>query len=208
MPAEKAIESLRELHPGLSEKILAFSSGVINLEMIEVIKRYGLRQISRETLLPQVWATLEEFVATSRIIKLAPRSLEVAQLILDNFRLAAQEDARNSAESGRHLIYRHKNKVIDLLITPDVDTGRVLLAGQVMSVGMGIAKDKGLVVLLVDGMKTVALTTTNQSGGFQLEFEIGDNLVLQIRLREGPWAATALGKMDWARKRLANWTSI
>lgn len=65
MSAEQAIISLRELHPGLSERIIAFSSGVTKPEMLELIERYGLREISRETLLPQVWATLKEFIAAS-----------------------------------------------------------------------------------------------------------------------------------------------
>src|SRR5262249_43452817 len=42
MPAEQAIVSLRELHPGLSERMVAFSSGVMNPEMLELIERYGL----------------------------------------------------------------------------------------------------------------------------------------------------------------------
>src|SRR5215471_9670501 len=68
MPAEQAIVSLRELHPGLSERILAFNSGVMNPEMLELIKRYELRQMSRETLLPQGSAELRDLVAASREI--------------------------------------------------------------------------------------------------------------------------------------------
>jgi len=57
------------------------------------------------------------------------------------------------------------------------------------------------VVLLIDGMTTVARTTTNQFGEFLLEFEIMEDPGLQIRVREG-WAAIPLGKMDWAKKWL------
>ena len=67
MSAEPAIMSLRDLHPGLSKRIIAFSSGVTNPEMLELIERYDLHEISRETLLPQLWATVQDFVAAPPI---------------------------------------------------------------------------------------------------------------------------------------------
>jgi len=169
--------------------------------MLELIERYGLRQMSRETLLPQVWATLQEFVAGSPITKLAPRSMEDAQLIFDSFRLPFLAGVRSSHESRRQLAYRHNNKIVDLLITPEVESSRVVLVGQVTGGGMGVGKNNRLAVLLIDGTKTVARTTTNQFGEFLLEFEIMEDPGLQIRVREG-WTAILLGKMDWAKKWL------
>lgn len=201
MPAEQAIVSLRELHPGLSEKMVAFSSGATNPEMLELIERYGLLQMSQGTLLQQGSATLHELVAASGQIKLLPRSVEVAELIFDSFRVRSPAGVRTSYESGRLLAYRHKNKIVDLLITPQIESGRVLLAGQVTGSGMGRARNNCVVVLLIDGMTTVARTTTNQFGEFLLEFEIMEDPGLQIRVREG-WTAIPLGKMDWAKKRL------
>ena len=201
MPAEQAIVSLRELHPGLSERMVAFSSGATNPEMLELIERYGLRQMSQGTLLSQGSATLHELVAASGQIKLVPRSVEVAELIFDSFCVGSSAGVRSSHGSRRQLAYRHKNKIVDLLITPQVGSGRVLLTGQVMGGGMGMARNNCLVVLLIDGMTTVARTTTNQYGEFLLEFEIMEDPGLQIRVREG-WTAILLGKMDWAKKWL------
>ena len=133
---------------------------------------------------------------------LLPRSVEVAELIFDSFRAGSPARVRSSHGSGRQLAYRHKNKIVDLLITPRVGSGRVLLAGQVAGSGMGMARNNCLVVLLLDGMTTVARTTTNQFGEFLLEFEIIEDPGLQIRLREGCWTAIPLGKMDWAKKQL------
>jgi CheY-like chemotaxis protein len=199
MPAEQAIVILRELHPGLSERMVAFSSGATNPQMLELIERYGLRQMSQGTLLPQGSGTLHELVAASGQVKLLPRSVEVAELIFDSFRVGSPAGVRSSHGSGRQLAYRHKNKIVDLLIT-QVGFGRVLLAGQVLGGGMGMARNNCLVVLLIDGMTTVARTTTNQFGEFLLEFEIMEDPGLQIRVREG-WTAIPLGKMDWAK----NW---
>jgi CheY-like chemotaxis protein len=200
MAAEQAIVTLRELHPELAERIMAFSSGATNPEMLELIERYGLHQMSRENLLAQVWATLQDFITDSTPSKPAQRGIEVAQLTLDSFRIPLPAGARGSHGSGRQLAYRHKNITIDVLLTPEVESGRVLLAGQVMGFGMGKRKNDGLAVLLTDGVKTIARTATNQFGEFQLEFESIEDPGLQIRLREGCWAAIALGKMDWAKK--------
>src|SRR5262249_47932986 len=153
-------------------RILAFSSGATNPKMHELIERYGLRQMSRENLLPQVWATLQEFIRGSNRIKLAPRGMEGARLILDSFRTPLPAGVRSSLQTGRQLAYRYKNMIIDVLITQQVESGQVLLAGQVMGFGMGVRQNRGLAVLLIDGVKTVARTTTNQLGEFQLEFAI------------------------------------
>jgi CheY-like chemotaxis protein len=200
MSAEQVIVSVRELYPSLSERILAFSSGDTDPEMVDVIERCGLFQIPRETLLPQIWARLQEFVAGSRISRLVPRSIEVAELIFDSFRMPLPTGMRCSHETGRHLAYRCKNTIVDLLITPDVECDRISLVGQVMGMGIRKAKKDRLVVLLMNGMKTVARTNTNQYGEFQLESEIVEGAGLQIWPLEGCWAAIPLGKMDWAKR--------
>src|SRR5215472_75889 len=202
MPVEQAIVSLRELHPGLSERMVAFRSGVTNPEILELIERYGLRQMSQESVLPPASPTLRDLVSASREIHLLPPSMEVPELIFDSFRAGLPAGVRSFYESGRLLAYRCKNKTIDLLITPETGSGRVLLAGQVAGGRMRMGKDNGLLVMLIDGMTTVARATTNKFGEFQLASEIMEDPRLQIRLREGRWAAIALGKMDWAKKRL------
>jgi len=122
-------------------------------------------------------------------------------LLTDSFHEPLPAGMRSSHESSRLLTYRYKNKTIDLLMTPKMESGRVLLVGQVTGNDTRMGKDNDLLVLLTDGMKTVERTTTNQFGEFQLEFEIMEDPGLQIRLREGSWVVIALGKMDWARKQ-------
>jgi CheY-like chemotaxis protein len=201
--AEPAIVRLHELHPSLSERTLAFSSDVTDPGLIELVERYSLRQISQEGLLQQVWATLQGLFEAPRLGKLLPRAMQVAQLIFDSFRLPLPIGVRGSPEPGRQLAYQHHNKIVDLLIEPREETGRVSLAGQVMGVGMRKGENSGLAVLLIDRMQTRARTTTNQFGEFQLEFDVVENLGLQIRLGEGSWASIPLGKMDWIKKRLS-----
>jgi CheY-like chemotaxis protein len=200
---EQAIARIHELHPSLSERILAFSSDVIDPEMIELIERYRLRQMSKEALLQQIWATLQELFEAPRLGKPLPRSMQVAQLIFDSFRMPLPAGVRGSPEPGRQLAYQHQNKIVDLLIEPREESGRVSLAGQVMGAGMRKGENSGLPVLLIDRMKTLARTTTNQFGEFQLEFEVVENAGLQIRLGDGSWASIPIGKMDWVKKKLS-----
>lgn len=200
---EQAIVRLHDLHPSLSERILVFSSDVADPEVIEVVERYRLRQISQEGLLQQVWATLQELFEAPRLGKPLPQGMQVAQLIFDSFRLPLPIGVRGSPEPGRQLAYQHQNKIVDLLIEPREETGRVSLAGQVMGAGMRKGENSGLPVLLIDRMQTLARTATNQFGEFQLEFDVVENLGLQIRLGEGSWASIPLGRMDWIKKLLS-----
>jgi len=202
IPAEHVLVRLNELHPSLSVRILAFSSGATSLELIELFERYDLRLISREPLLVQIWARLEDLFAAPRAAKHLRRNVQIAQLIFDSFRLPLPAGMRSLHQSGRQLAYQHKNKIVDVFIEPKTEFGRMSLAGQVMGSGIKKLENAGLVVLLLDGLKTLARTVTNESGEFHLEFDFLEDAGLQIRLGEGSWAAIVLGKMDWAKKRL------
>jgi hypothetical protein len=200
MPAEQVLVRLSELHPSLSVRILAFSSGAASLELIELFERYDLRLISREPLLVQIWARLEDLFAAPRAAKHICRSIQSAQLIFDSFRLPLPAGMRSFHQSGRQLAYQHQDKIVDVLIEPKTEFGRMSLAGQVMGSGVRNGDNAGLVVLLLDGLKTVAGTVTNECGEFQLESDFLRDAGLQIRLGEGSWASIALGNMEWAKK--------
>jgi len=202
MPAEQVLVKLNDVYPSLSVRIVGFSSGATSLELIEVFERYDLRLISREPLLVQIWATLEDLFAEPRAGKLTHRKLPVAHLIFDSFCLPLPDGMRSLHQSGRQLAYQHKDKIVDVLIEPKAESSRMFLAGQVMGSGMRKLENSGLAVLLLDGLKTVAHTVTNESGEFQLEFDFLEDAGLQIRLGESSWTAIVLGKMDWAKKQL------
>jgi hypothetical protein len=204
MSAEQVLVRLNELHPSLSVRMLAFSSGATSLELSELFERYGLRLISQKPLLVQIWARLEDLFAAPRAVKHVCRNIEVAQLIFDSFRLPLPAGLRSFHQSGRQLAYQHKDKIVDVLIEPKTEFGRMSLAGQVMGSGVRTGENSGLAVLLLDGLKTVAGTVTNESGEFQLECDFLEDAGLQIRLGEGSWASIALGKMEWAQKQPLN----
>jgi CheY-like chemotaxis protein len=203
VPVEQAIQKIQSVQPGLSEKFLVFSSGVTDPRMVALIGRYGLQQLSQGILLQELWATLQEFFSPPRSAMPLQRDLQVAQLIFDSFRSPQPAGLRASGALTRQLAYQHRDATIDLLIEAKEESGRVSLAGQVLGFNLRKGANHGLAVLLIDRMKTLARTATNQFGEFHLEFEFVEGAGLQIRVSEGSWASIPLGKLEWVKKRLA-----
>ncbi len=201
--AEQAIARIIELHPSLAERILVLSSGVTDPQVLELVECHGLRQMSHEILLQRLWATLQEIFAGPRMARLRPPSTQVTQLIFDRLHAPLPDGVHSLPATGRQLAYRHKDTMIDVVIEPTEESGRVSLAGRV--VGAKIAKDgnNGLSVLLTDRMKTLARTRTNKFGEFNLESDLVEDAGLQIRLGGGSWAFIPLGKMDWVKKQFS-----
>jgi hypothetical protein len=71
--AEQAIARIIELHPSLAKRILVLNGGVTNPQLLELVERHGLRQMSQEILLQQVWAALQEIFSCPGMAKRTPR---------------------------------------------------------------------------------------------------------------------------------------
>ena len=188
--AEKAILTIEQIRPSLVGRILALNSQGADRQMLELIERHDLIQLSQERLLPHLWATLEERMALRRLRAVAPRSMPVARLVFDSLR---QPLSGVRTLSSGVLAYQHGKTIIDLSIDVGHESGRTRLAGQVLS-----EESKGkmgdLSVVLVNGSGTLARTTTNQFGEFHIECEFHGDLSLEIRLGERNWVLLPLGK--------------
>src|SRR5262249_1968162 len=158
---------------------------------------------SQEGLLPHLWATLQELVASPRPRELPSRGMPVARMTFDSLRYPLPTGVRGSFPGVRQLAYQHKRTIIDLSIELAHGAGRMSLAGQVLD-SERKGKTDGLPVLLVSGTGTLARTATNQFGEFQVEFDFPDEVSLEIRLGERSWVLVPLGKMDWARERMTS----
>jgi CheY-like chemotaxis protein len=196
---ETVLLKTQEGHPSLSTRILVIRSGLTAPETIELIERYELRQVSQESLLQQLWAVLQDIFTSPQQPKLAPHSMHVAQMIFDSFSWPAPIGLRGSRTDSRQIAYQHRNAIIDLLIEPK-GVGRIAIMGQVLQSPKQSSESEGLPVLLVNGMKTMARTSTNQFGEFRLEFAPVRDACVEMRLREGAWVSLPLGKLDWAIK--------
>jgi CheY-like chemotaxis protein len=202
--AEQAITRIRELHPTLAERILVLTSGLTGPELFELVERHGLRQMSQQVLMQQLWMTLQEIFAGPRMARLTPRNTQVTQLIFDRLHAPLPDGVHSLPATGRELAYKHKDTIIDIVIEPIEKSGRVSLAGHVVGAKIRRDKNRGLPVLLTDRMKTLARTRTNKFGEFNLEFDLVEDANIQIQSGEGSWASIPLGKMNWVKKPFAN----
>ena len=200
---ETVLLKTQEDHPSLSTKILVIRSGLTAPETIELIERYELRQVSQESLLQQLWVVLQDIFTSPQQPKLAPHSMHTAQIIFDSFSWPAPIGLRGSRMDSRQLAYQHRSAIIDLLIEPK-GVGRIAIMGQVLQSPKQSSESDGLPVLLVNGMKTMARTSTNQFGEFRLEFAPVRDACVEMRLREGAWVSLPLGKLDWAIKETSD----
>jgi len=144
----------------------------------------------------------ESFMAP-RAAGAAPQRVQVARLVFDSFHSPRPTGVRGARTFTRQLAYRHKGATIDLLIEPKEDSGRVLLAGQILGPNMSPGENKGVTVLLLDGMKFQSQTSTNQFGEFRLEFPFLEDADVQMLSDGGSWTSIPLGKMEWAKKFLS-----
>jgi CheY-like chemotaxis protein len=200
--SEIAIETVllmtEESRPSLLTRILVIRSGLTAPQTIELIERHQLRQVSQESLLQQLWAVLQD-IFTSPRSGLAPNNMHTAQMIFDSFSWPAPIGLRGSRTDSRQLAYQHRNAIIDLLIEPR-GVGKISIMGQVLNSSKQKSERESLPVLLVNGMRTIARTSTNQFGEFRLECAPVRDACVEMRLRKGAWVSLPLGKLDWAIK--------
>lgn len=196
---EQALLKIKKNRPSLSKRILVIRSDLTDPQTIELVERYDLRQVSHETLLQQLWTTLQDLFAFPRSPKLVPHSMETAQMIFDSLSSPLPAGVRGSLGGSRRLAYQHKIATIDLLIAPKEDRARISITGQVLYSVEKSDDSKGLPVLLISGMRTVARTSTNQFGEFSFECEPVEDACVEMRLGKGAWVSLPLGKMDWMK---------
>jgi len=197
--AEQAILRIKQIRPSLADRMLVISNGLADREIVELIERHDLVQVSQEGLLQQVWSALQDIVVPPRSREGGPRGMQTARMIFDSFRYPLPVGVRGLSPGARQIAYQYKKAIIDVSVDFGGGPGRISLTGQVLD-GERKGKNEGLSVLLVDGARTLVRTATNQFGEFQMEFDSADDLNLEVRLGERSWVSIPLGKMDWVKK--------
>ena len=205
--SEIAVETVllktQESRPSLLTKILVIRSGLTAPHIIELIERHQLQQVSLESLLQQLWAVLQDIFTSPQRPKLTPHNMHTAQMVFDSFSWPAPIGLRVSRTDSRQLAYQHRTAIIDLLIEPR-GVGKIAIMGQVLQSTKQRGESDSLPVLLVNGMKTIARTSTNQFGEFHLECASVRDACVEMRLREGAWVSLPLGKLDWAIREISD----
>lgn len=199
---ERTILAIKDVRPSLSERIVLASSGAVESEIQELIERYDLSHLPEEKVLSRLWSTLEDLVALRPWYRVAARNIGVARLLFDSLRMNGPISIRSSYIAGRRFIYEHNNTTIDVLIDVRPGSDRISLIGQVLDETRPQSTYENIAVILVARNGTLARTTTNRLGEFNLQFELAENVSLEIRVAERSWISVPLTKLDWFRERM------
>lgn len=199
---ERTIRTIKKIRPSLGERIVVISKETVDRPTLELIEREDLPHPRQEHLYSALWATLEDLFLPGGMRKVVASKPQTARLLFDSFRLPLPSDVRSSRTSGRHMTYEHSSTIIDVLVDRPVGSERISLVGQVLDSSKVVRMNSGLPVVLLDESGTLARTTTNQLGEFNLDFEYAEHLSLEIRLRERSWVSIPLGPMDWVRTQM------
>jgi CheY-like chemotaxis protein len=202
--SERILLRIKEIRPSLSERIVAIRSERVDPQALELIERHGLPHLFQEHLLSQLWNTLEDLFAARELRKIRSSKPQIARLLFDSFRLPSPPGVRSARTTGRHFTYEHSNTTIDVFLDCPVGPDRISLVGQVLDGAKAKGKNDSLPVVLIGGSGTVARTTTNHLGEFNLECEFTENVSLEIRLGDRSWVTIPLGQMDWVKKQMPN----
>jgi hypothetical protein len=200
--ATPSVLQVRETYPALSGRILTINSAAADMQPLDISQRPGPPQSAPENLLQQVRARLWEIFMEPLSTPLTPLQVPAAQLVFDSFHSPRPSGIRGSRGTARQLAYQHKNTTVDFLIEPREDSGRVCIAGQILSTNIASGENRTLTVLLFDRMKVLSKTSTNQTGEFRLEFPFRENAEVQIHLGAGSWVSIPLGRMEWVKQFL------
>ena len=194
--AERILLGIREVRPSLSERIMVISETGRDSEILELVERYDLPHLFRENVLSRVWSTLEDLVVSPALCKPTARSLPIARLVSDSFRSPAPAGIRSSGIPSRRYTYEHNDTIVDVLIDNLSASNRISLVGQVLDATRTNGRGDNLAVVLTGRAGTLARTTTNHMGEFNLEFEAVENTRLEIRLGERSWVSVPLRHVD------------
>lgn len=199
---ERMRSAVKEIRPTLEERIVVVSCGPVDSEILELIERYDLSHLPQEKVLSRLWSTLEDLVVFPPWFKVAARNIGVARLLFDSLRMHGPVGIRSSHTHGRRFIYEHNNTTIDVQLDVQPGSSRISLMGQVLDGTKPQSAYENLAVILSAEKGTLARTTTNRLGEFNLQFEFADNVALEIRVGERSWISVPLTQLEWAKERM------
>jgi len=118
-------------------------------------------------------------VVKSQFAAVAPEKSLDFRLLFDSHLAPVPAGMRGSV-AARQFLYETDEYYIDLRVEPHREAHQAALVGQVLN-RTGKRAAPGLAVLLQDGKRPVAETSTNQFGEFQFEFNATNSLSISVK---------------------------
>jgi hypothetical protein len=119
-------------------------------------------------------------VVKSQFAAVAPEKSRGLRLLFDSGLAPLAAGVRGSGEA-RQFLYETDEYYIDLRVEPQHQASHAAVVGQVLHRAGKERAAQGLAVLLQEGSRPIAETSTNQFGEFQIEFDATHGLSLAVR---------------------------
>src|SRR6266851_978649 len=105
----------------------------------------------------------------------------LASLLFDTFAQPLPTGVRSGAAVARQLVYEAEGFTVDLRLDPQPQSRKICVVGQVLDKGVPRVSPSGASIMLwTEKGQPILQVSANESGEFQLEFEVQENLRLSI----------------------------
>jgi hypothetical protein len=122
-------------------------------------------------------------IVKSQFAAIAPEKSRGLRLLFDSSLEPLPAGIRGSV-AAQQFLYETDEYYIDLRVEPRREAHPAAVVGQVLNRAGREWAAQGLAVLLQDGKRPIAETSTNQFGEFQLEFDEAKSLSISVRRSE------------------------
>ena len=188
------LSGLDEICVRLRGRIIILTGEGHDPEVDALIQKYGLPRIWRERLLQNLWSTLNSLPQPSSVFR---RVIYSARLIFDSLLQPAPAGIRISQLAGRRFVYQADSLMIELsLEPPQTDSRRISLVGQVFDSAKPERQLDMLSVALQGPKGPMAVALTNKFGEFHFEFDLEQNVKLEIERAANQWISIVLPRLE------------
>jgi CheY-like chemotaxis protein len=195
------LSGLNEICLRLRGRIIIVTGEGHDPEVEALIQKYCLPRIWRERLLQDLWSTLNSLFQPSSVFR---GVISSARLIFDSFLQPAPAGIRISQLASRLVVYQADNLMVDLFLEPpQTDSRRMSLAGQLLDSAKPERQLDIHSVVLQGPKGPIAVASTNKFGEFHFEFDLEQNVKLEIETAANRRISLVLPRLGWAQKGVA-----
>lgn len=192
---------LDEICFSLRGRVIVLTGEGHDPEVDALIQRFGLVSICRESLFQDLWGALNGLLRANFGFR---RIIHAARLIFDSFLESAPVGMRNSQVAARRFVYEAGSLMVDLsLEPPQTDSRRMSLVGQLMDSAKPHRQLDILSVALQGPEGPIALASANKFAEFRFEFDLEQDIKLEIETGARDCISIVLPNLEWAEKRAA-----
>jgi len=195
------LSGLDEICRRLRGRIIIVTGEGHDPEVAALIQKYSLPRIWRERLLQDLWSTLNSLPQPTSAVR---RVIYSARLIFDSFLQPAPAGIRISQLAGRRFVYQADSLMVDLSLEPSqTDSRRISLVGQLLDSAEPERQLDTLSVALHGPKGPIAVASTNKFGEFHFEFDLEQNVKLEIETAANQWISLVLPRQEWSQRGVA-----